>query len=547
MEPGRVGAVVLAAGAGSRFGDIKALAKLDGRPILQHVLDAVAESGLEETVVVLGRWADVIDATIRWRGEQRVRNLDPDAGLSSSLRVGIGALGGNLEAALLVLGDQPLLRPATVAALLAALDPGSGSAAVPVYAEGGGQNPVLLGRPAWPLVLEATGDRGLGPVLRAHWNLVREVPVSGANPDVDTHGDLAALAWGERVRANREQVDRVREVPDGPDFYAPVTARFLADPRRTDDPVLEVLRSLVRPADTWLDVGAGAGRFALPIALLAHEVVALDSSAGMLAVLREQAARAGIGNIRTIEARWPIVPGSDAVAPTADVSLIASVGHDVERIGDFLDTVESVAQRLCVAVMSQRQPASFAERFWPPLHGEARIALPALPELLELLRARGRAPELLATVEQPPRDYPDEDALAEFVRLQLWVAPGGPKDRRLRELIRAELAERDGRVSLKSERAPPRRCRVLGAALSRSVRPGARQPPRDDHDAANRHANSGDRCAGFRRAVGRAWRIASTIAPVGAQFCQETTRETMGRTIDGIRVKVAEPSRRSAR
>ncbi|MGO9205183.1 MAG: NTP transferase domain-containing protein [Candidatus Limnocylindrales bacterium] len=459
MEPGRVGAVVLAAGAGSRFGDIKALAKLDGRPILQHVLDAVAESGLEETVVVLGRWADVIDATIRWRGEQRVRNLDPDAGLSSSLRVGIGALGGNLEAALLVLGDQPLLRPATVAALLAALDPGSGSAAVPVYAEGGGQNPVLLGRPAWPLVLEATGDRGLGPVLRAHWNLVREVPVSGANPDVDTHGDLAALAWGERVRANREQVDRVREVPDGPDFYAPVTAHFLADPRRTDDPVLEVLRSLVRPADTWLDVGAGAGRFALPIALLAHEVVALDSSAGMLAVLREQAARAGVGNIRTIEARWPIVPGSDAVAPTADVSLIASVGHDVERIGDFLDTVESVAQRLCVAVMSQRQPASFAERFWPPLHGEARIALPALPELLELLRARGRAPELLATVEQPPRDYPDEDALAEFVRLQLWVAPGGPKDRRLRELIRAELAERDGRVSLKSER--PRRVGVV--------------------------------------------------------------------------------------
>jgi hypothetical protein len=82
-----------------------------------------------------------------------------------------------------------------------------------------------------------------------------------------------------------------------------------------------------------------------------------------------------------------------------------------------------------------------------------------LPELLELLRARGREPELLATVEQPPRDYPDEDALAEFVRLQLWVAPGGPKDRRLRELIRAELAERDGRVSLKSER--PRRVGVV--------------------------------------------------------------------------------------
>ncbi len=457
MEPRRVGAVVLAAGAASRFGGVKALAMLDGRPILQHVLDAVAESGPGETIVVLGYGADKIEAAIRWRNERRVRNPDPDAGLSSSLRVGIEALQANLDAALFVLGDQPFIRPATIAALEAALRPGERCAAVPIHAEGGGPNPVLLSRTAWPLVLESSGDRGLGPVLRAHPDLVREVPVQGANPDVDTPGDLAALAWDARVRANREQVDRVREIPDGADFYAPVTARFLADPRRTDDPVLEVLRSLVRPTDTWLDIGAGAGRFALPIALLAREVVALDPSAAMLAALREQAGRAGIGNVRTVEARWPM--GRDwRGGPSADVSLIANVGHDVEGIGDFLDAMEGATRRLCVAVMPERQPASFAEPFWPPVHGESRIPLPALPELLDLLRARGRRPEP-TMVEQPRRDYPDEAALAEFLRRQLWVAPGGAKDRRLLDLIRADLVEADGRVGLRSEE--PRRVGVV--------------------------------------------------------------------------------------
>src|SRR4029079_1494870 len=102
-------------------------------------------------------------------------------------------------------------------------------------------------------------------------------------PDGATVAALAAFletAWASRVRANREQVERIREVPDGQDFYAPVSSLFRADPTRTDDPVLHVLLDLVRHGETWLDVGAGAGRFALPIARALDEsggeVVALD-------------------------------------------------------------------------------------------------------------------------------------------------------------------------------------------------------------------------------------------------------------------------------
>jgi ubiquinone/menaquinone biosynthesis C-methylase UbiE len=122
------------------------------------------------------------------------------------------------------------------------------------------------------------------------------VDVEGDNPDVDTPTDLALAAWASRVRENRDQVDRFREVPDGPDFYGPVSSLFRVDPRRTDDKQLAVLVGLSRAGETWLDIGAGAGRFALPLALRVTEdgrpgeVIALDPSTGMLAALREEAA-----------------------------------------------------------------------------------------------------------------------------------------------------------------------------------------------------------------------------------------------------------------
>ena len=205
-----VSAVVLAAGAASRFGGVKLLAELGGRPVLQHVLDALDAQGFAEVVVVLGDDGDAIERAIDWRGERRVRNPDPGRGLSSSLSIGLESISPTATAALIALGDQPGLRADTVLALLEQPDDPTRPVVVPRYDDDAARNPVRLGRAALGLAAEATGDRGLGPVLEAHRELVQEVPVAGSNPDVDTPADLARAieaSWAARVRANREQVD----------------------------------------------------------------------------------------------------------------------------------------------------------------------------------------------------------------------------------------------------------------------------------------------------------------------------------------------------
>src|SRR5688572_30771854 len=192
-------------------------------------------------------------------------------------------------------------------------------------------------------------------------------------------------AWRARVVADKQQVDRAREVEDPADFYSPMTSRFRMDPRRTDDPTLNALLALAQPDDVWLDVGAGGGRYALPLALHVREVVAIDPSPSMLGALREDAAAAGIANIRVVETRWPMA----AAAPTGDVALIAHVGYDIAEIGPFVDALEGAASRLCVAVLGESAMTTVATLFWDHVHGEPRVRLPALPEFLDLLLARG--------------------------------------------------------------------------------------------------------------------------------------------------------------
>jgi len=255
-------------------------------------------------------------------------------------------------------------------------------------------------------------------------------------------GADALQAWARRVLANREQAERVREGVPSRDFYAPMAPRFRADPHRTDEPALDHLRSLVVPGETWLDIGAGGGRYALPLALLAGEVIAVEPSEGMRGVLAKSMHEHGITNISIVPERWPM-----ASAPRADVALMANLGHDIEEIGPFLDAMEASARRLCVAVMVDPAPPYLAEPFWPPIHGEARVPLPALSEFLVLLLARRRLFEV-RLLERPPATYAESDEPLPWLYQQLFVVPDTDKGRRLAALARAAIIARGDRWAL---------------------------------------------------------------------------------------------------
>ena len=197
----KVAAVVLAAGGASRFGGGKLVASLDGRPLVAHVVAAARAASLDPIVVVIAPDGSLDGIDL---GEvRRVRNPNPTEGLSSSVRLGLRDLADapDVEAAVILPGDQPRVRSEVIRALVVAADePPRTAFVVPRYSNDRTPNPVLARRSMWRLADELVGDRGFGPVLATHPELVRFVDVEGANPDVDTVEDLSRLADSARPR-----------------------------------------------------------------------------------------------------------------------------------------------------------------------------------------------------------------------------------------------------------------------------------------------------------------------------------------------------------
>lgn len=116
-----VGAVLLAAGAGSRLGGKpKALLELGGVPLIMRQLIALSGAGVDELVVVLGHHAPAIEAAIGQFPITLVHNPAPDEGQASSVRLGLQALSPRVDAVMVALADQPLIDAQDITALISA-------------------------------------------------------------------------------------------------------------------------------------------------------------------------------------------------------------------------------------------------------------------------------------------------------------------------------------------------------------------------------------------------------------------------------------------
>jgi CTP:molybdopterin cytidylyltransferase MocA len=183
--------LVLAAGAGRRFGRPKALIEYDGRNLLDRAVATLHAGGCRQVIAVLGAGAEqALAATTE--AFTPVLNRRWGQGLSASLNAGLAAVPERYDGVVVTLVDQPRIEAEAVRRVIAAAKEGA-TIAVAVYGEQRGHPMYFAREHLGPIAEAATGDRGARDFLAANPGLVTEVPCPGDPVDVDTPADLAAL------------------------------------------------------------------------------------------------------------------------------------------------------------------------------------------------------------------------------------------------------------------------------------------------------------------------------------------------------------------
>ena len=195
-------------------------------------------------------------------------------------------------------------------------------------------------------------------------------------------------------------------------------ARFRADPKRELSADAATIASYVQPGDVFMDVGGGAGRYSLPIALKCRESICVDPSPGMGREFNASAAEAGISNARFVETDWVEAP-NDVIG---DVTLVAHVTYFVPHIRPFVEKlVAQTRRRVIIAIGSVPPPNQGADLF-EMVEGVPLAPVPDQRVLLPVLWDLGILPEVrfagsAASTGMGPRAYASrEDAIAQMTR-----------------------------------------------------------------------------------------------------------------------------------
>ena len=198
----------------------------------------------------------------------------------------------------------------------------------------------------------------------------------------DTYAELS-----DAVNAQRSRIYGAD--PQSDPWTGTMAQLFRFHPNRTLDVNLAVIASYVQPEDVFIDVGGGAGRVSLPLALQCRESIVVDPSSGMGEEFETSKAQAGITNARRIPTGW-----LDANDIHGDVVFSADVTYFVRDIVPFVHKLEpAAARRVIIALWSVSPPDRNAELF-QLIYGEEQAPVPGFRDLIAVLWEMGILPEV---------------------------------------------------------------------------------------------------------------------------------------------------------
>ncbi len=263
----------------------------------------------------------------------------------------------------------------------------------------------------------------------------------------------AASSWAEHwralVEARRTQVESLNN--QGPqnnywdrraDQFRHMTERFDV----TADPLVALLRDEL-PDHTLLDVGAGAGRFALPLGKIASSVTAVEPSEAMRRHLSQMAAASGLTNIHLVGTTW-----EEAEVEPHDVVIASHVLYPIADVVPFLRKLDTHARQMCVIVIRVDQIGADLPDLWRRVWGSHREPEPTLLDLYNLLFAI----DIRANVQIIPFSYgtfdTQEEAIEQTRGMLFLPSDDHQHDTLVKEFVAARLVQRDGRLTWREGR-----------------------------------------------------------------------------------------------
>ncbi|AIE86529.1 nucleotidyltransferase family protein [Fimbriimonas ginsengisoli] len=214
--------VVLAAGGSARLGRPKQLLPYLGRTLVEHAVRTAIASGAAEVVVVLGAEAAAVRERLQGLKVRFVTNRDWQEGMGGSIRAGVAALSGHIEAAVIALADQPRITPDHLRTLAHRIEEAEKTIVASSY-DGVLGAPCAFARAEFPRLLALSGDTGARALVRSGSEPVEVVCFDGANVDVDTPADYQALV-PKLVTADPEEAEQDPREARGPPKSASPTS-----------------------------------------------------------------------------------------------------------------------------------------------------------------------------------------------------------------------------------------------------------------------------------------------------------------------------------